>query len=48
MPKPHATAPLTPFQRFTEFAKRVIAVPKAEIDEQAKLYRRHRKKRKKT
>jgi hypothetical protein len=32
----------TPFQRLTEFARRVIAVPKAEVDEQAKKYRRRR------
>jgi len=36
---------LTAFQRLTEFAKRVIAVPKAEIDEQAKKYRRRRQRR---
>lgn len=34
--------PLTAFQQLTEFAKRIIAVPKAEIDEQAKKYRRRR------
>lgn len=33
---------LTAFQRLTDFARRVIAVPKAEIDEQAKRYRRRR------
>lgn len=32
----------TPFQRLTEFARRVIAVPKAEVDEQAKKYRGRR------
>ena len=32
----------TPFQRLTEFARRVIAVPKAEVDEQARKYRRRR------
>ena len=37
----------TPFQRLTEFARRVIAVPKAEVDEQAKKWRRRRKQRKK-
>ena len=39
--------PTTAFQRLTEFAKRVIAVPKAEIDEQAKKYRRRRAAKKK-
>lgn len=38
--------PTTAFQRLTEFAKRVIAVPKAEIDEQAKKYRQRRQRRK--
>jgi hypothetical protein len=33
---------LTAFQRLTEFAKRVLAVPKTEVDEQAKKYRRRR------
>ncbi len=41
-----ATRPPTAFQRLTEFARRVIAVPKAEIDEQAKKYRRRRARRK--
>jgi hypothetical protein len=34
--------PPTAFQRLTEFARRVIAGPKAEIDEQAKRYRKRR------
>lgn len=38
--------PTTPFQRLTEFARRVIAVPKAEIDEQAKKYRLRRARKK--
>jgi len=42
MAKPESSPP-TPFQRFTEFAKRVISVPKAEIDEQARKYRRRRR-----
>ena len=37
----------TPFQRLTEFARRIIAVPKAEVDKQAKKYRRWRKQRRK-
>ncbi len=38
--------PLTPFQRFTDFARRLIAVPKAEIDEKAREYERRKKERK--
>lgn len=32
----------TPFERFSDFARRIIAVPKSEIDEQARLYRERR------
>jgi hypothetical protein len=32
----------TPFQRFEEFARKVISVPKAEIDEREREYRRKR------
>jgi hypothetical protein len=35
---------LSPFERFREFARRIIAVPKAEIDKQEKAYQRERKK----
>ncbi len=38
-PPPEPTA----FQRFTAFAKRLMAVPKAEIDEQARKYDRAKK-----
>jgi len=38
-PKPDS---LTPFERFSDFARRIIAVPKSEIDEQARLYRERR------
>jgi hypothetical protein len=34
----------TPFQRFEEFARRVISVPKVEIDEREKAYRERRSK----
>jgi len=35
---------LSPFERFREFARRIIAVPKAEIDKQEAKYQRERKK----
>ena len=35
--------PESPFQRFEEFARRVISVPKAEIDERERAYREGRK-----
>lgn len=35
----------TPLERLTNFAKRVIAVPKAEIDEQARKYDQKKKRR---
>lgn len=37
---------LSPFERFREFARRIIAVPKAEIDRQEAKYQQERKKRK--
>ena len=33
---------MSAFQRLTEFAKRVIAVPKAEVDAQEKKWKRRR------
>jgi hypothetical protein len=36
----------TPFERFWDFARRIVAVPKAEIDQQEAEYQRQRKKRK--
>jgi hypothetical protein len=33
----------TTFQRFTDFAKRLMQVPKAEIDEKAREYERQKK-----
>jgi hypothetical protein len=32
----------TPFQRFEEFARKVVSVPKAEIDERERAYREKR------
>lgn len=32
----------TSFDRFTEFARKVVAVPKPEMDEQERRYRRSR------
>lgn len=36
--------PPTPFERLTDFARRIVAVPKAEVDKRAKEYARTRKK----
>jgi hypothetical protein len=33
---------LSPFERFREFARRIIAVPKAEIDKEEAKYRRRK------
>jgi hypothetical protein len=33
---------LSPFERFREFARRIIAVPKSEIDKQEAEYQRQR------
>ena len=35
----------TPFQRFEEFARKVLSVPKAEIDRRDKAFRERRKRR---
>ncbi len=35
---------LSPFERFREFARRIIAVPKAEIEKQEAKYQRERAK----
>jgi hypothetical protein len=45
-PKPQKPDGLSPFERFREFARRIIAVPKAEIDEQEVKYQREREKQK--
>jgi hypothetical protein len=36
----------TPFEQFEEFARRIISVPKAEIQEQERLYRERKHTRK--
>jgi len=36
----------TPFERFRDFTRRIIAVPKAEIEKKAQEYRKRRVKRK--
>lgn len=36
----------TPFERFEEFARRVVSVPKGELDERERAYREDRKRRK--
>lgn len=43
---PDPTPPETPFQRFEEFARKVLSVPKAEIDERERAYRESRKRHK--
>jgi hypothetical protein len=40
-----AAEPATALERFTEFARRIVAVPKAEVDEKAREYAKTRKKR---
>jgi hypothetical protein len=32
----------TPFERFEEFARRVVSVPKAEVEERERVYREER------
>jgi hypothetical protein len=44
--KPQKPEELSPFERFWDLARRIIAVPKAEIDEQEAEYKRNRAKRK--
>lgn len=41
-PKSDKPEELSPYERFREFARRIIAVPKAEIDEQQAEYQRER------
>jgi hypothetical protein len=36
----------TPFERFVEFARKIVAVPKSEIDEQERIYKSQRRTRK--
>jgi len=44
-PDPLTPSPQTPFERFEEFTRKVVSVPKAEMDERERVYReRHPKK----
>lgn len=36
----------TPFERFTDFTRRIIAVPKAEVEKQKRSYRQRRRSKK--
>jgi hypothetical protein len=49
-PSPSAPSPdaseQTPFERFVDFARKIVAVPKAEIDEQERIYQSQRRTRK--
>jgi hypothetical protein len=42
--KPEEPEKLSPFERFREFARRIIAVPKAEIVKQEAKYQRKKQK----
>jgi hypothetical protein len=44
--KPKKFDDLSPFERLREFARRIVAVPKAEIDHQEAEYQRQRAERK--
>jgi hypothetical protein len=44
-PSPDPTPKETPFERFTEFARKIISVPRAEIEEQERLYQQTKKRR---
>jgi hypothetical protein len=44
---PSLSSEQTPFERFVDFARKIVAVPKAEIDEQERIYRSQRRTRKK-
>jgi len=44
----HETKELTPFERLKDLTRRLVAVPKAEIEERAKAYKRRRKRLKTT
>lgn len=45
-PDPPTTAEKTAFERFEEFARKVLSVPKAEIDERERAYRERKATRK--
>ncbi len=46
-PEPDSPPPdgMTPFERFVDFARKVIAVPRAEIEEQERIYQATKKRR---
>jgi len=46
LPTPDPPQAETPFQRFEAFARKVLSVPKAEIDRRDKAFRERRKRRK--
>jgi len=37
--EPGAAEPPTPFDRFAEFTRKIVSVPKEEVDEQARRFR---------
>lgn len=41
--KESASDKRTAFERLTDFARRIVTVPKTEIDQQARIYNRKRK-----
>ena len=45
LPSPESSEQ-TPFERFVEFARKIVAVPKSEIDEQERIYKSRRRTRK--
>lgn len=45
-PSPAALPSDPEFERFVDFARRIVSVPKAEIDEQERIYREERERRK--
>jgi hypothetical protein len=42
-PSPDPPAAPTQFERFEEFARRIVSVPKAELQEQERIYRERRR-----
>jgi hypothetical protein len=46
LPSPESSEQ-TPFERFVDFARKIVAVPKSEIDEQERIYKSQRRTRKK-
>jgi hypothetical protein len=44
-PDPPLPPGATPFERFEDFAKKIISVPKSEVQEQERLYREQSRKR---